>query len=236
MKKNVIIIALIFAIPLMAYMLLTASNSTTAQTTETGKPQVIKFTSAMCLDCQTMNKIFKEIFPKYEGKIVLTEIQVQDQNSFNQDQIKKYNVTLVPTIILLNSQGAQVKRIEGAVSKEEMELQLIGLQEEMLELHKKKTKGLLDAKEYATKGQKLAEEIKIKRKKLEELESESILSQVMEERINDINKLIDGGILLDTFDPLVFRSMVDSVVVNERTKLTFKFKVGIQKTIVTTVK
>ncbi len=127
MKKNVIIIALIFAIPLMAYMLLTASNSTTAQTTETGKPQVIKFTSAMCLDCQTMNKIFKEIFPKYEGKIVLTEIQVQDQNSFNQDQIKKYNVTLVPTIILLNSQGAQVKRIEGAVSKEEMDKCLQGL-------------------------------------------------------------------------------------------------------------
>lgn len=127
MKKNVIIIALIFAIPLAAYMLLTSSNSTTAQTTETGKPQVIKFTSAMCLDCQTMNKIFKEIFPKYEGKIVLTEIQVQDQNSFNQDQIKKYNVTLVPTIILLNSQGAQVKRIEGAVSKEEMDKCLQGL-------------------------------------------------------------------------------------------------------------
>ena len=127
MKKNVIIIALIFAIPLMAYMLLTASNSTTAQTTETGKPQVIKFTSAMCLDCQTMNKISKEIFPKYEGKIVLTEIQVQDQNSFNQDQIKKYNVTLVPTIILLNSQGAQVKRIEGAVSNEEMDKCLQGL-------------------------------------------------------------------------------------------------------------
>ena len=30
-------------------------------------------------------------------------------------QIKKYNVTLVPTIILLNSQGQQVKRIEGAI-------------------------------------------------------------------------------------------------------------------------
>ena len=58
----------------------------------------------------------------------------------------------------------------------------------------------------------------------------------MEERINDINKLIDGGVSLDSFDSLVFRSMVDSVVVNERTKLTFKFKVGIQKTIVTTVK
>ncbi len=128
MKKNAIIITLIFAIPLFAYMLLTASNKSTAQTAQTGKPQVIKFTSAMCLDCQTMNKIFKEIFPKYEGKIILTEIQVQDKNSFNDNQIKKYNVTLVPTIILLNSHGQQVKRFEGAVSKEEMNNCLKGLE------------------------------------------------------------------------------------------------------------
>ncbi len=121
MKKNIIIISLIFAIPLMLYMALTASNSSNAKTTNAGQPQVVKFTSAMCLDCQTMNKVFKDIFPKYEGKIILTEIQVQDRNSFNNEQIKKYNVTLVPTIVLLNSNGQQVRRIEGAVSKEKMD-------------------------------------------------------------------------------------------------------------------
>ena len=121
MKKNIIIISLIFAIPLMLYMALTASNSSNAKTTNAGQPQVVKFTSAMCLDCQSMNKVFKDIFPKYEGKIILTEIQVQDRNSFNNEQIKKYNVTLVPTIVLLNSNGQQVRRIEGAVSKEKMD-------------------------------------------------------------------------------------------------------------------
>lgn len=121
MKKNLTIIALIFAIPLFAYMALTASNSSTAKTTDAGKPQVIKFTSQMCLDCQTMNKIFKEIFPKYEEKIILTEIPVQDKSSFNEEQITKYNVKLVPTIILLNSNGQQVRRIEGAVTKEKMD-------------------------------------------------------------------------------------------------------------------
>ena len=121
MKKNIIIISLIFAILIMLYMALTASNSTTAKTTESGKPQVVKFTSAMCLDCQTMNKVFKEIFPKYNNEIILTEIQVQDRNSFSDEQIKKYNVTLVPTIILLNSNGQQVRRIEGAISKEQMD-------------------------------------------------------------------------------------------------------------------
>lgn len=127
MKKNLFIIAFIFLIPLVTYFMLTVSNSTTAQTVQTGKPQVLKFTSQMCLDCQTMNKIFKEIFPKYEDDIILTEIQVQDKNSFNQSQIEKYDVTLVPTIILLNSDGKQVRRIEGAVSKEEMEKCLKGL-------------------------------------------------------------------------------------------------------------
>ena len=128
MKKNIIIISLIFALPLLAYWMLTMTNSTTAKTIEAGKPEVIKFTSAMCLDCQTMNKVFKEIFPKYENKIILTEIQVQDKNSFNEEQIKKYNVTLVTTIILLNSNGQQVKRIEGAVAKEQMDKYLQGLE------------------------------------------------------------------------------------------------------------
>ncbi len=129
MKKNLITILLIFAVPVIAYMALTRSNATTAQTAENtaNKPQVIKFTSAMCLDCQKMNQIFKEIFPQYEGAIILTEIPVQDSTSFTNSQIEKYNVTLVPTIILLDSTGKQVKRIEGAIEKEEMESYLKGL-------------------------------------------------------------------------------------------------------------
>ena len=127
MKKNFVVISLIFLVPLITYFMLTASNSTTAKTVEKGKPQVIKYTSQMCLDCQTMNKIFKNIFPKYKDSIVLTEIQVQDKNSFNEDMIQKHNVTLVPTIILINSDGKVVKRIEGAVSEIEMDECLKGL-------------------------------------------------------------------------------------------------------------
>ena len=75
-----------------------------------------------------MNDIFKEIFPKYEGKIILTEIPVQDGSSFTNSQIEKYSVTLVPTIILLDAAGKQVKRIEGAIEKDEMENLLKGLE------------------------------------------------------------------------------------------------------------
>ena len=121
MKKNILIISLIFIIPIVAYFVLTNSSKTTATTEETGKPQVIKFTSAMCLDCQTMNELFKEIWPNYQAKIVLTEIQVQNRDQLADEKIKKYNVTLVPTIIMLNSDGEQAKRVEGAIPKEELE-------------------------------------------------------------------------------------------------------------------
>lgn len=128
MKKNLIMILSILVVPIIAYMALTKSTATTAQTTEvSGKPQVLKFTSTMCLDCQKMTKIFKEIFPKYEKIIVLTEIPVQDGSSFSNSQIEKYNVTLVPTIILIDSAGNTVKRIEGAIEQEEMENYLRGL-------------------------------------------------------------------------------------------------------------
>ena len=129
MKKNLIIIGLIFVIPLVAFWALNKSNSTTAKTAAdiANKPQVMKFTSTMSLDCQKMNKLFKEVFPKYEDKIVLTEIQVQDGQDFTNQQIKKHNVTLVPTMIFFDSDGKQVKRIEGAIEKEELEKYLQGL-------------------------------------------------------------------------------------------------------------
>lgn len=121
MKKNILIVALIFIIPIVAYFVLTNSAKTTASTQEVGKPQVIKFTSTMCLDCQTMNELFKEIWANYQDKIALTEIQVQTRDQLADEQIKKYNVTLVPTIIMLNSNGEQAKRVEGAIPKEELE-------------------------------------------------------------------------------------------------------------------
>ena len=128
MKKNLIAILLILFIPLVSYFALSKTQAQECKTCENkGQPQVIKFTSTMCLDCQKMNKIFKEIYPKYKDKITLKEIHVQDGKSFTDNQIREYNVTLVPTIILVNSSGKIVKRIEGAIEQDEMESYLEGL-------------------------------------------------------------------------------------------------------------
>ena len=137
MKKNIVIIALVFIIPLLAFWILSSTNPSTAkadievpaaeEVVVSGKPQVLKFTSTMCLDCQTMNKLFKEVFPKYSNDIVLTEISVQDGKEFTNEQIKKYNITLVPTMIFLDSNNKEVRRVEGAIEKEILEQYLEGL-------------------------------------------------------------------------------------------------------------
>lgn len=123
MKKNLITILLVFLVPVIAYFILNLSGTSDSMSADakTNKPQIVKFTSAMCLDCQTMNKIMKELYPKYQDDIILTEIQVQEKNPNNEKWIKKYDVTLVPTIIMINSNGNQVRRIEGAIEKEQMD-------------------------------------------------------------------------------------------------------------------
>ncbi len=121
MKKNFITILAIFIMPVLAYMGLQHSSSISTAKNVEGKPQVVKFSSAMCSDCQKMTKVFETLKPKYAGTIEFTEINVQDNNENIQSQIKNHNITLVPTILLLDSNGNQVRRIEGALPVEQMD-------------------------------------------------------------------------------------------------------------------
>lgn len=120
--KNFSIITLIFVVPLIAYMLLSKPDASFAnKTTSPNKPQIIKFTSLMCLDCKKLDKVMKEIYPKYSDKIVLVEVQVQSDDAYTKSQIEKYNVTLVPTMIFLDSKGRKVSKTEGFLEKNELE-------------------------------------------------------------------------------------------------------------------
>lgn len=126
-KKTLITILSILIIPVFAFWGLTFNKDTSNVAQAIGKPQIIKFTSTMCLECQDVNKVFKEVFPKYEDKINYTEVVVDSRNDMKNNLIKKYNVTLVPTIIMLNSDGTQYKRIESSLPKEELEQCIKGL-------------------------------------------------------------------------------------------------------------
>jgi thioredoxin-related protein len=75
----------------------------------------------MCLECKEVEKIFKEILPKYQDKILYKAIIVDSRKDMDNKLIKKYNVQLVPTVIMLNSNGKICQKIEGAASKDQYE-------------------------------------------------------------------------------------------------------------------
>lgn len=126
-KKTIITVLAILIIPILAFFGLTTHKDSSTVVEAKGKPQIIKFSSTMCLECKEVEKVFKEILPKYEDQITYTEIIVDSRDDMKNNMIKKYNVQLVPTIIMLNSDGTQYKRIETAIPKEQMETYIKGL-------------------------------------------------------------------------------------------------------------
>ena len=120
--KNFTIISLIFIVPLLAYMILSKPDvSIASKSSNANNPQIMKFTSLMCLDCKKLDKTFKEIYPKYSEKITLIEIPVQTETAYTKTQVQKYNVTLVPTLVFITAKGKQLYKTEGNMTKVELE-------------------------------------------------------------------------------------------------------------------
>lgn len=129
--KNIIIILLIFIVPLVAYKLLSGRHTDTgAEVGTTNRPQIIKFSALMCAECKELDAVLDEVYPKYEKKIDLIKIQVQDNDSKTKELIKKYGITLTPTMILLDSQGEKLDKIEGSMEKDKLDKLMKDLSED----------------------------------------------------------------------------------------------------------
>ncbi len=113
MKRNALIILLILIVPLVVYFALSRSSGTALVEAQVNQPQMIKFASRMCYDCQRLEKVLQAVYPEFRDKVILTEITVQDNSSSVQNMIKKYNVKLVPTSIFINKNGDIKARVEG---------------------------------------------------------------------------------------------------------------------------
>ena len=126
-KKSIFTILAILILPLVAFWALTFNKTESTIAEASGQPQVFKFSSTMCAECKEVEKTFQELLPKYEDKFVYTEVIVDSRNDMKNALIKKHNVTLVPTVVMINSDGKVHKRIENSIPKEEMEKYIKGL-------------------------------------------------------------------------------------------------------------
>ena len=121
MNRNIIIILLIFLVPLVAYFGLSRDKLTTPPSFASSGPEVIKFASPMCYECQELVKVFEEVFPKYNKDITLKQINVTQKDKETKTLIKTYEVKLVPTTVFKDANGKTLRRIEGTMQPQELE-------------------------------------------------------------------------------------------------------------------
>lgn len=67
-----------------------------------------------------MKKVIKEIEPNYHDRINFIQINATDKNRKVQEYIKRYGVTLVPTIVVLDRNNNKINKIEGYIEQEKL--------------------------------------------------------------------------------------------------------------------
>lgn len=119
--KNIITILLVLILPIVAYLIMSKnSDDLSVLANDKNSPSILIFTSTMCMDCQKMKSVFKEIEPQYNNKINFVHINALDKNRKVQEYIKRYHVVLVPTMVFVDENGNQTNKIEGSISKESL--------------------------------------------------------------------------------------------------------------------
>lgn len=118
--KNIITILLILIVPICAYLFMSRnSENVIAFANGNNLPTVMTFSSTMCMDCQKLKMVLKDIEPMYSEKVNFINYNALDNDRKVKENIKKYGIVLAPTIIILDKNGNNIKKIEGYIPKEE---------------------------------------------------------------------------------------------------------------------
>lgn len=88
-----------------------------------GRPMVIDFSASWCPPCQQLKPIYAKLASKYEGKVTMVTVDVDD----NHDMAEKFGVQSIPTLIFFDSTGSQVDRITGFIPEQDLDLKLHNL-------------------------------------------------------------------------------------------------------------
>ena len=126
--KNWIIILLIFVIPVCVYAFLDAYAENLKMCRTEGsqgiaKAKLIKFSSPMCSECIETEAEIKKAMNNYKDTILVEEINVIETGKgakHSKSAIKKYKISLVPTLVFLDKEGNVVKKQEGLMKSSEI--------------------------------------------------------------------------------------------------------------------
>ena len=122
MKRNIIIIALIFIVPIIAYAIISKNQTVSAAKYTSGQPEILKFSSKLCADCKKIKAHLDVLKPKYQDRINFIEFDIENNDKNISDAIDKYNISLVPTLIFVDKNGKEIRRLEGSTDKNTLEI------------------------------------------------------------------------------------------------------------------
>ena len=118
--KNIITILLVLILPICAYLLIDKNSNNFLAVAKSNTPTLQIYTSTMCMDCQKLKKLISEVEPSYKDSVNFIVINALDKNKKIQNDIKKYGITLVPTIVIFDKNGNQTNKIEGYIEKDKL--------------------------------------------------------------------------------------------------------------------
>ena len=91
----------------------TVSARTVAASDESKLPTVIDFSATWCGPCKMFAPIFHESEKKYEGKVSFVTVDIDEHKAL----AEQFGIEAVPTIVLLDANGKEVRRLVGAPDK-----------------------------------------------------------------------------------------------------------------------
>jgi thioredoxin 1 len=83
---------------------------------QAGKPAFVDFWAPWCGPCRIIGPIVEELAPSYQGRAVITKMNVDD----NPEVAQKFGVTSIPTLMMFKD-GKLVDRVVGAMPKGELQ-------------------------------------------------------------------------------------------------------------------